>query len=204
MALMGLSFEVAASDVDENARSGEHPQDMAMRLSKLKAEVAAQRVQGQAVIVAADTLVALEQHILGKPVDAEDAYDILARLRNRQHMVYSGLTLIDVATGQERQEIAATPVLMRNYSNAEIRRYIATGDPMDKAGAYAIQHPEFEPVARIDGCFANVMGLPMCHLYRALSAWGVVPPTHPLRCCPLAMSAGCCWSQAIIAPPSAP
>jgi septum formation protein len=94
-----------------------------------------------------------------------------------------------------------TPVLMRDYTDAEIDGYIASGDPMDKAGAYAIQHPRFKPVARIDGCFANVMGLPMCHLYRALRAWDFVPPVHPLRCCPLATTSGCCWSREILARP---
>jgi septum formation protein len=201
MALMGLSFDVAVSDVDEDARWGEYPQHMAGRLSMAKARAIARSQPQDCLIVAADTVVAVGSDILGKPVSEEEAFAMLARLRNRQHVVYSGLALIDTTTGREQQELAATPVLMRDYSDAEIRRYIASGDPMDKAGAYAIQHPVFEPVARIDGCYANVMGLPMCHLYRALNKWEFAVPIHPLHCCPLATGSGCCWSKDIVAPP---
>jgi septum formation protein len=200
-ALMGLSFDVSVSNVEEDPCFGEHPQDMALRLSMSKAgAVAGSREQG-GLIVAADTLVVLGQDILGKPTTEGEAFDMLVRLRNRQHLVYSGLALIDMVGGREQQALAKTRVLMRDYTDAEIRSYVASGDPMDKAGAYAIQHPGFEPVARIDGCFANVMGLPMCHLYRALRNWGFVAPIHPLYACPLATTSGCCWSRDIVAPP---
>jgi len=208
---MALSFDVIVSNIDEDPQPGEYPRQMALRLSMAKAQAvamdmakAATRCQEQdTLIVAADTLVALGQEVLGKPANEEEAFCMLARLRNRRHVVYSGLALIDMASGQEHQQVAATPVLMRDYSDAEIRDYIASGDPMDKAGAYAIQHPSFESVARIDGCYTNVMGLPMCHLYRALRALHFWAPLHPLHCCPLATSSGCCWSKEIVEPPGA-
>ncbi len=200
-ALMGLSFMVSVSNVEEDSQFGEHPQDMALRLSMAKARAVARCQDQNALVVAADTLVVLGQDVLGKPANMKEAFDMLVRLRNRPHRVYSGLTVIDMAGGREQQELAMTPVLMRDYTDAEILAYIATGDPMDKAGAYAIQHPNFEPVARIDGCFANVMGLPMCHLYRALRKWRFLVPVHPLNSCPLATTSGCCWSREIVAPP---
>ena len=86
---------------------------------------------------------------------------------------------------------------MRDYSDDEILGYIATGDPLDKAGAYAIQNERFDPVARVNGCYANVMGLPMCHLYRILRAWAVEVPVHPLDCCSLTVEKGCPWSADI-------
>jgi hypothetical protein len=94
--------------------------------------------------------------------------------------------------------VAITPVVMRAYSDAEIAAYVASGDPRDKAGAYAIQSPSFNPIAQIDGCYANVMGLPLCHLYRVLRAWGSASPIHPLAGCPQAVRAGCPWAQAIL------
>ena len=207
MALMGLPFDVAVSDVDEDLKPGEYPQEMALRLSIAKAEAIAKararRQERDALIVAADTLVALGEDILGKPADEGEAFQMLMRLRGRQHTVYSGLALIDMANGQKQQVLAITPVLMRDYTEAEVCGYVASGDPMDKAGAYAIQHPGLKPVARIDGCFANVMGLPMCHLYRALEQWHFPVPVHPLHCCPLATGSGCCWSKDIVVPPGA-
>ena len=91
-----------------------------------------------------------------------------------------------------------TPVVMRDYSDQEIETYIASGDHRDKAGAYAIQSPSFSPIACINGCYANVMGFPLCHLYRLLHAWGVEVPIHPLACCPQTVCAGCAWAAGIL------
>lgn len=161
-----------SADVDETVRMGESPQDLVRRLARAKAEIGAQQFAPRDVfIIAADTVVSIDDTILGKPVDADDAVRMLKFLRNRPHTVFSGLTVRRGA--QELTQIATTVVHMRDYSDAEIASYVATGDPLDKAAAYAIQHNPFHPVARIEGCYANVMGLPLCHLYRALKAFGV-------------------------------
>ena len=127
------------------------------------------------IIVASDTIVSLDGEPLGKPRDAEEARSMLKRLRHRAHQVYTAVTLIDTRTNQTITDLAATDVPMRNYTDAEIEAYIASGDPFDKAGAYAIQHTGFHPVDQLTGCFANVMGLPLCHLVRSLRRLGVEP-----------------------------
>lgn len=180
--LLGLPFVVRPSDVDEADHVGEKADEMARRLSRLKARAMQGQVSG-GWIVAADTLVYLDRQALGKPVDPAEAVQMLERLRGRSHQVFSGVTVIDAASGQERGELAVTTVWMRDYSDAEIAAYVASGDPVDKAGGYAIQHRELSPVASVDGCFANVMGLPLCHLYCLLRAAGCVPPEPPVAAC---------------------
>jgi septum formation protein len=127
------------------------------------------------VIVACDTVVALDGEVLGKPCDASEAIDMLRRLRGRSHTVYSGVTLLEFATGRTSTDVAETRLVMRTYTDAEMGTYVASGDPLDKAGAYAIQHPGFHPVARYQGCYANVVGLPLCHLTRCLRAFRIEP-----------------------------
>lgn len=197
LAAMGLRFETTTSHVDESIHPGESPQGLGMRLSLAKAEAIAS-CHPQSLIIAADTLVVLENQVLGKPINETSAARMLEQLRNRKHLVYSGLTLIDTTQGRHCSQLAMTSVYMRDYTDLEVRCYIASGDPTDKAGAYAIQHPGFAPVARIEGCYANVMGLPMCHLYRALHSWHISVPVHPLACCPLATGSGCRWAQDIL------
>jgi septum formation protein len=196
--LMGLSFRVQASEVDETARPGEPPSVLAQRLSAAKAQVVANAQNGESLVIAADTMVILDGDILGKPANTAVALEMLVRLRGRRHHVYSGLALLDTGHGRACQQLAITPVIMRDYSDEEIRRYVASGDPLDKAGAYAIQYAGFDPVASFAGCYANVMGLPLCHLYRALLAWHVPVPVDPLKCCPYAVRHGCCWATEIL------
>ncbi len=100
---------------------------------------------------------------------------MLQRLRNRTHQVYTGIALIDTNTDRLVTDLAGSAVRMRDYSEEEIEVYLASGDPFDKAGAYAIQHTGFHPADRFDQCFANVMGLPLCHVVRALRQLGVEP-----------------------------
>ena len=196
LALMGLSFEAVASEVDETMRLRELPAQLAQRLSSAKAKAVAS-IRPDAIVIAADTLVTLDGKVLGKPDSDRAAFEMLARLRGREHLVYSGLSVIDAPQGRHCTQAVETSVHMRDYADDDIRSYIATGDPLDKAGAYAIQNALLDPVAWIDGCYANVMGLPMCHLYRLLRAWGVRVPVHPLNCCPLAVERGCRWSSGI-------
>jgi MAF protein len=197
LGMMGLAFAVDAADIDERVEEGESPAAMAARLSLAKAE-AVVAAHPQALIIAADTAVILGAEVLGKPADAAEAVAMLTRLRARRHWVYTGLALRDPAQGRQSVLVAMTPVLMRDYADEEIHRYVATGDPMDKAGAYAIQHAAFDPVARIEGCYTNVMGLPLCHLYHALREWELATPRHPLGSCPLAVAQGCVWAASIL------
>ncbi len=179
LALLGLPFRVTVVDVVEDPRANELPAALVARLSQAKARAARPEVSALlpdgAVVVASDTVVALEGDLLGKPRDADEATAMLRRLRGRPHAVHSAVTLLEAATGRVLTDVAATQVVMRAYTDAEIAAYVASGDPFDKAGAYAIQHPDFHPVAEFRGCYLNVIGLPLCHLTRCLRAWGIGP-----------------------------
>jgi septum formation protein len=177
--LFGTAFQFVSADIDESPHAGELPEALVRRLSRAKAETAA-RAFPNASVIGADTIVSLDQRIIGKPQDADDAVRMLKLLRARPHVVYSGVTVKQGA--RTLTQVATTTVWMRDYSDAEIAAYVATDDPLDKAAAYAIQHDHFHPVARIDGCHANVMGLPLCHLYRALKSLGVAL-AEPDRAC---------------------
>jgi len=180
LSLLGLSFSVVVADVDETDGDGESPQAMVQRLSRAKALAVVARYP-HALVIAADTTVALDGESLGKPADAVEATAMLLALRGRPHQVYSGLT---VAQGdQTLTDLAESEVRMRDYSDKEIARYVASGDPLDKAGAYAVQHAGFHPAGRVEGCFASVMGLPLCHLARTLARWGVIVPVDVPRVC---------------------
>jgi len=175
-ALFGWPFDVASADVDESPHDGETPALMVLRLAQAKA-LATSRVMTDGIVIAADTTVSLDGIALGKPRDHADADRMLRALRGRTHQVHTAIALIDVSrhASQTRSDLATTDVPMRDYSDDEIAAYIASGDPLDKAGAYAIQHEGFHPVAGLRGCFANVMGLPLCHLTRSLRAMHIKP-----------------------------
>jgi len=200
LSLTGLGFTVAPADIDETVRPGEAARAYTVRLSQKKAEAAlpAARAAG-AVVLAADTTVADGDDILGKPADAQDARAMLVRLRGRAHQVITALTLIDPVTGQRVTEVATTDVWMRDYTDAEIEAYIASGDPFDKAGGYAIQNTAFHPAEVRSGCFSNVVGLPLCHLARALRALGISPPAELPAACQRLGDAGCAFADAILA-----
>jgi septum formation protein len=158
--LLGQAFAVRAVDIDETPRPGESASDLAARLASAKA-VAASSVAAGAPTLGADTVVALDESALGKPLDTNDAWQMLRRLRGRSHHVVTAVAL--AGNGSVRaSRLTRTEVAMRDYSDAEIERYVARREPFDKAGAYAIQDNEFRPVQRIDGCYPNVVGLPLC------------------------------------------
>ncbi|MFB0534226.1 MAG: nucleoside triphosphate pyrophosphatase [Anaerolineae bacterium] len=180
--LLRVPFTSLTADVEENRGYGEKPEEMVCRLSLAKAEALADD-HPERLIVAADTIVVLDGRVLVKPADTDEAAAMLRRLRGREHLVFSGLTALSPSTAQQATELAQTTVWMRPYSDEEIARYVASGDPLDKAGAYAIQHQEFNPVAYIQGCYASVMGLPLCHLRRALSLLGLALPVDVPRIC---------------------
>lgn len=171
--LLGFEFERLSPDVDETPLPDEPPADYTLRVSAAKARAAAQQIEGGAVIISADTTVADGNQILGKPLDDAEARAMLEQLRGRVHQVYTAISLYDTTRQQLAQDLAVTDVHMRPYSEAEIAAYVASGDPHDKAGSYAIQNRAFHPVERINGCYTNVVGLPLCHLTRTLARLGL-------------------------------
>jgi MAF protein len=158
LAALGLSFVVDAAAVDETPQRDETPGDLVCRLGRVKALAVAERHPG-AVVLAADTVVALDGALLGKPADPDEAWVMLRALRGRTHQVYTAVTV--AKAGGVRSRLSTCHVTMRPYSDAEIAAYVASGDPLDKAGAYAIQHPLFAPVAGWEGCYSAIMGLPL-------------------------------------------
>lgn len=169
--LIGLGnwgFNFFVSEVDESQRPGEAPADYVLRLAEAKARAAVKNARPEQIIVAADTAVIDGDAILGKPRDQAEAVRMLKQLRGHQHQVYTGLAALNMGDGRLVKDLCVTDVPMRLYRDEEIEAYVRTGDPLDKAGAYAIQHPRFQPVENLSGCFASVMGLPLCHLVRVL------------------------------------
>jgi septum formation protein len=168
---IGLQFEVAPSDVDERLAEGVDPVDAAKRLALEKARsVAAGRVQG--LVIGADTVVVVDGRILGKPSGPEEARSMLRLLSGREHQVTTGIAVVDVATGRSRSEAVTTAVKFAPLSDLVIDRYVATGEPLDKAGAYAIQGFGALLIEGISGCFYNVVGLPLRRLAEMLGEFG--------------------------------
>lgn len=163
------------ANVDESARAGESPRVYVERLAMAKANAVAARLkdmhQDAGILVAADTTVALEGEILGKPESADDARRMLRRLSGKWHQVFTGLAVVavDGAAHREHAVVEETCVQFASLSEKEIEDYVATGEPFDKAGAYAIQGLGGKFIPRIEGCYFNVMGLPLARLYEVLS-----------------------------------
>lgn len=177
LSLLGLPFVIKAAGVDESQLDGEPPTELVLRVSQAKA-CAINGAQPEELVVAADTIVVLDGKVLGKPADGDDATNMLRCLRGRPHIVYSGISVWHPSSQRMAVELGQSTVWMRHYTEDEIAAYVDSGDPLDKAGAYAIQHPTFDPVSRVEGCRLSVMGLPLCHLGRALAQFGVVVPTN--------------------------
>ncbi len=180
LALGGIDFQVWPAAADEAVAPGEDPQDYVQRLSRAKARQvadAAEAGQAGAVVIGADTTVVLDDDILGKPADAAEAAGMLRRLRGRTHRVLTAITVLDTASQSELDDVVTARVPMRDYGDDEIAAYVATGNPLDKAGAYAIQFRDFKPVdaAEFGDCFATVMGLPVCRVLALLLEMGAAP-----------------------------
>jgi MAF protein len=179
LALLGVLFEVGAVDVDESVRADEDAAAVAARLAVAKALAASRRWEGS-VVLAADTVVALEGHVLGKPTDPTDALTMLGRLRGRAHDVITGVAV--ARNGSVIFESTTrTVVHMRDYGREDVEQYLASGRPFDKAGAYGIQDEDLQPVARIEGCYPNVVGLPLCEVARVLRTAGFRPAAPTVR-----------------------
>lgn len=168
----GLPFQIISSAIDEALMEGESPQDLVRRLAEQKAQLVAARAVGPAIVVGADTVVVLEGKILGKPRSAEEARAMLEQLSGRTHAVITGIALIRLPDEAARQEVETTEVTFAPLTDEEISRYVSTGEPFDKAGAYAIQGRGGRYVTRIEGDYFNVVGLPLGKLYRLLKELG--------------------------------
>jgi septum formation protein len=168
----GISFTQLSSAIDETPYPGESPHDLVQRLAAAKAESVAARAVGPAIIIGADTEVTLDAHIFGKPKSSDDARHMLERLSGRTHSVITGVTLIRLPDAARLMFAETTHVHFSTLSSEEVSRYLATGEPHDKAGAYGIQGRAGRYIPRIEGCYFNVVGLPLARLLRALTDIG--------------------------------
>ena len=192
---LGLTFTISVADIDETPLPGELPAPMTVRLAAAKARAVAERLPASdapRLVIASDTTVAMGDTILGKPLDGADATRMLQELRGRDHEVISAVSALRLPHFGQATCINRTTVTMRDYSDDEIEAYVATGDPMDKAGAYGIQSRDFAPVVALDGCYAGVMGLPLADFCDLLAAFGVQTPVAPHAACLLFNTFACC------------
>lgn len=178
---VGAAFVVRPSAAEETAEAPDHPEEQARVLALVKAEDIA-RGEDNAIVLGADTIVVLENRVLGKPADDGDALAMLRALRGRTHQVITGVAVLDVVDGRvARMDVrhVSTDVTMRPAADEELRAYVASGEPRDKAGAYAIQGLGALLVERIDGDYFNVVGLPLFTVAAMLAPWGARPFTGP-------------------------
>lgn len=170
-------FIVVNSEINEDGVPGETPDEFVRRLAREKAIQGVANLQPneleEVLVIGADTIVVDGGEILGKPLDQADAARILEQLRGKMHQVLSGIAIYNLSAGEIKTRLVCTEVGMREYTDDEIQAYIASGDPLDKAGAYGIQDREFNPSPDFNGCFANVMGLPLCHLAILMNEMGI-------------------------------
>jgi septum formation protein len=197
--LLGVPFKVICPRThEESVRCTD-----GARLASMLAEMKALSVKGQAdenIIVGADTVVLLRGQILGKPTDVASARNMLADLRQGGHQVITGLAVVRPHISTPLIQAIDTRVWMRQYRDDEMAHYIARGEPFDKAGAYAIQDPEFRPVERLQGCYANVMGLPLCHLFVILKRLHLSLTEPPRAACEAHTGRSCPVAERILGP----
>lgn len=170
MALLRLPTRTAAADLDEGAHVLDEPTVSAVNIAVAKAR--AIEAEPDEVVLTADTLVVCDDEVMAKPADADEARRMLQRLRGRPHQVLSGVALRK-HDGVRWCGAVATTVVMREYTSGEVEAYIARGEPFDKAGGYAVQDEAFRPVERLEGCYLNVVGLPLCAVAAGLISMGV-------------------------------
>jgi len=180
---LGLAYESLDGSIDETPLPGEDPRGHVLRVAEEKALAAARELEGNWTIISADTVVVDEGTILGKPANAEDAARLLEKLSGREHFVDSGLIIYNLDDRSINKALCESRVQMRPITSEEILDYVSSGDPLDKAGAYAIQNRDFNPVPEFSGCMANVMGLPLCHLLRELKDRSVLIRKNPPGVC---------------------
>jgi septum formation protein len=168
----GFSFSIMSSAIDETPYPGESAHDLVQRLAFAKAELVAARAVAPAIVIGADTEVTLEGHIFGKPRSTDDAHHMLEKLSGRAHAVVTGVALIRLPDAERITFVESTLVHFAPLTEEDITRYLATGEPHDKAGGYAIQGRAGRFIPRIEGCYFNVVGLPLARLQQALTSLG--------------------------------
>lgn len=172
-------LECVESGFVEGDRSpAEEPEQFARRLARGKATAVASRRQ-HGIVIGADTIVTLDGNVMGKPDSEHEAAGMLERLRGRAHHVYTAVCAVDAETGRSTVGGADTLVTMREYTDAELEAYVASGEPYDKAGAYGVQDRKFRPARLVDGCYLNVVGLPLCVTVQLINELGVTVHVVP-------------------------
>ena len=169
---LGIPFRVVTSGVSEDIEDGFSPEEIVRKLADRKAKAVAASLQ-EGLVIGSDTTIAFDGSVLGKPADAEEAIRMLQRLRGQEHEVLTAVAIVNVETGRTECGVETTRVVMRNYSDDEVKNYVDSGEPMDKAGSYAIQGKGGALVESIDGPLENVIGLPRDLLVELLAAFGV-------------------------------
>ncbi|MCZ8519092.1 MULTISPECIES: Maf family protein [Paenibacillus] len=173
---LGLPYAIRVSDVDETTEPGLTPAQIVEELSARKAGAVCERCKAEeasGIVIGSDTIVVLDGQVLGKPQDEEDAFRMLSALQGRRHQVYTGVACFDLDSGERHVSHRVTEVFMKVLKESQIRRYIATGEPMDKAGSYGIQGLGATMIDRIEGDYFNVVGLPLSLLSSLLERLGV-------------------------------
>jgi septum formation protein len=174
----GIEFEVRPASVEELPATNESPEAMVARLAEAKAGLVAREFgagRDSVIVLGADTAVVLDHEIFGKPGDAASARSMLQALSGRTHRVLTGISLVSVPDGATRTAVESTDVTLARLTREEIEDYIRSGEPFDKAGGYAIQGRAGRYITRIEGCFFNVVGLPLARLYALLRSLGWTP-----------------------------
>ena len=196
---LGFPFETLDGSIDESPLPGEDARDHVLRIAETKASAASQDLDGDSIVISADTVVVDRGEILGKPADAAHAEQILQRLSGRDHFVDTGFIFYNLSTQSMAKGFCESRVRMRSFTDDEIKSYVLSGDPLDKAGAYAIQNREFNPVPEFSGCLTNVMGFPLCHLKRVFLKQGIDLPVDLTTTCRENLGYECRISARILA-----
>jgi len=199
LAWVDWELEASAANIDETRHSEESAQEYVLRLGAEKAGYPIPQAGSDDIIIAADTIVVLDEKMLGKPKDEREAFEMLSQLRACEHWVMTAIAVRSGGTEHVHQDICRTRVQMREYADEEIKQYIASGDPMDKAGAYAIQSTIFHPAVDFNGCFASVMGMPLCHLERTLLKFSIYMPSGLALICQNHLKYNCSITECVMA-----
>ncbi len=176
--MLGLPYLIKPSDVDETINSPMSPSQLVETLAFRKAYTVYEQLKlsqeaKDGIVIGSDTVVVHEGHVLGKPKDAEEAFQMLSKLQGNTHQVYTGITCLDLQSGRSETSHRVTHVTMKSLSEQQIRRYISTGEPLDKAGSYGIQGLGATIIDRIDGDYFNVVGMSLALLSELLARFGI-------------------------------
>lgn len=179
IARLGFPCAFRESGLDEDRIEAPDPAALAVKLARMKARRVASGVR-RGVVIGCDTLVCLDDRVLGKPSDRDEARQMLLALRGRVHDVMTAVSVLEASTGSEESVVVASQVRMHRFGRSVLSRYLDTGDSLDKAGAYGIQTAGAELVESFSGCYFNIVGLPLCELARLLARFGMTPdPPRP-------------------------